>query len=190
MTTSGWKIVSGTPANHEAIEQNVIERGQNFAACLLTLESADVPRMVTITGQVQCHGCRAIFSLEQEWVLSGGGVDSRIVTCPCGNQLDVMACRRTSGGHFLVVIPFTTQKGQQVGAVGLSIQAVVPVKKEQSREEAAGTVPATVISQCPKCGLRYNVPRKIRATGAVQVRRVLCAGHGCRNAIVHAPKVP
>ena len=160
MPTSGWKVISGTQAKLEAVKQKVVERGENFAACVLIPESADAVQGVKLTGNVQCHGCRAKFSLEQQWVLSGGGIESRTVSCPCGNRLEVMLCKRTSGGHFLILTPFTARAGQQVGLVGLLIQTVVAVKRKPIREQKATEVIGTMVSQCPKCGLKYKVPRK------------------------------
>lgn len=119
-----WQVIEGTQAKLEAIEQRVMSERDNFAAALLISAKTPPPTTATAAGTIRCHGCHAEFPFRKT-VFLGGGMESDIVRCPCGNQVSMLSCTGSrDNGQFLVVSPFTAGRGQRVATIGIRILSV------------------------------------------------------------------
>ena len=119
---AAWQVTAGTRAKLEAIEQNVMSESDNFAAAFLT--PLHDGQWITAEGTIQCHGCHEKFPF-QDKIMMGGGMGSKYLTCPCGNQINLMHCTgNKNDSQFIVVWPHTSRNNQAVRTIGLAIDKV------------------------------------------------------------------
>ena len=120
----GWKLLAGTPAKLQAIEQSMMRREQNFDAVLVLPPGSTGPVRIAVDGRIRCHGCHEQFPFARD-IFVGAGTCSGKVRCPCGSEITVMDCdARTGGGTFVVVTPFASIRGQDVRRIDFDVTAI------------------------------------------------------------------